>query len=256
MPPVQVIVGSNSSANLVEFFSSIQGEGLLIGKRQAFLRFSGCNLECSYCDTMHESPEFCAIEMNPGSRDFAKVSNPVFLDSILDRLSVWKKQWPLLHHSLSITGGEPLLHAPVLQNWLPTLRSILPIFLETNGLLTKQLCDIINHVDMISMDIKIPSTSGHSDLWKLHTEFLRTAISKHCYVKIVVGIETTKDEIIKASRLIAEIKHDTPLIIQPVTIQLMHPEIGAHLLLLQQTASMFLEDVRVIPQTHSVLRVL
>ena len=38
-------------APIVEIFSSIQGEGLLVGRRQIFVRFAGCNLDCNYCDT-------------------------------------------------------------------------------------------------------------------------------------------------------------------------------------------------------------
>ena len=38
-------------APIIEIFSSIQGEGLLIGERQIFVRFAGCNLDCTYCDT-------------------------------------------------------------------------------------------------------------------------------------------------------------------------------------------------------------
>lgn len=38
-------------AYVSEVFSSIQGEGKLLGRRQIFVRFSGCNLNCNYCDT-------------------------------------------------------------------------------------------------------------------------------------------------------------------------------------------------------------
>ena len=37
--------------NIIEIFSSIQGEGKYVGYRQVFIRFSGCNLHCTYCDT-------------------------------------------------------------------------------------------------------------------------------------------------------------------------------------------------------------
>lgn len=255
MQHVPVTVG-NDTANLVEFFSSIQGEGLLIGKRQVFIRFPGCNLECSYCDTDHNSSATCNFEITPGLRDFQKLPNPVSLHQVMERLTLWKSQWPFLHHSISITGGEPLLHSCLLADWLPSLRTVLPILLETNGLLTEQLLDIINSVDIISMDIKLSSTSGHSDLWQQHAEFLKATAQKSCYVKAVVGSATTQDEIIHTSRLIAGVRSDIPLIIQPVTAQLSNHGLGDHLLLLQQAASMFLEDVRVIPQTHVLIKVL
>jgi organic radical activating enzyme len=49
-------------ARINEVFSSIQGEGKLIGRRQVFVRFSGCNLECNYCDTpLSRDPNFGAL---------------------------------------------------------------------------------------------------------------------------------------------------------------------------------------------------
>ncbi|MEM4195978.1 MAG: 7-carboxy-7-deazaguanine synthase QueE, partial [Methanothermobacter sp.] len=46
-------------APIMEVFSSIQGEGLLLGKRQIFIRFAGCNLNCSYCDTPESRDPSC-----------------------------------------------------------------------------------------------------------------------------------------------------------------------------------------------------
>ncbi|WP_237754360.1 7-carboxy-7-deazaguanine synthase QueE [Geobacter sp. OR-1] len=252
---MQAIASDPSSANLVELFSSIQGEGILVGNRQIFLRFPGCNLKCNYCDTEHNALKTCEIETTPGLRDFRKVQNPVSLATVIDLLTAWKNQWPFLHHSLSITGGEPLLHSELLVEWLPNLRALFPIYLETNGLFFEQLISIIDYVDIISMDIKLQSTSGHSGLRRNHSEFLKVAVTKQCYVKVVVGIETGNDEVGEAAQLIAAIKQDIPLIIQPVTKQLSNRKIGAHLLQLQQAATAFLKDVRVIPQTHAIINV-
>ena len=52
------------TGNLIEIFSSAQGEGPYIGCRQVFVRFEGCNLRCRYCDTAHDvgSHAFCKAE--------------------------------------------------------------------------------------------------------------------------------------------------------------------------------------------------
>lgn len=68
-----------------EIFESLQGEGYFTGTAAVFLRFSGCNLKCDFCDTIHEP--------------FREMS----VDEILSAVSAFKPR------HIVITGGEPSL---------------------------------------------------------------------------------------------------------------------------------------------------
>jgi hypothetical protein len=109
---------------LLEVFSSIQGEGLLIGCRQIFVRMALCNRTCRYCDTPFAPTESCRIEDAPGSGIFSDVANPVSLEVLTAILAEWVERGPGLHHSISLTGGEPLLQSEVLISWLPSGRKL------------------------------------------------------------------------------------------------------------------------------------
>jgi organic radical activating enzyme len=239
-------------ALLTELFSSIQGEGVLAGRRQIFLRFHGCNLDCDYCDTPSEvQPENCSLECTPGRRDFIQVANPLSIQKILEHLERWERGWPGVHHSLSITGGEPLLHVQLLQEWLPAIRELFPIYLETNGVLHTALALILHNLDHISMDIKLPSSAGVFDLWDHHRSFLKLACKSDLSVKVVVNEATEKWELVKACEMVAAISPSIPFIIQPETnTDLTLALRPLQLLELQETGSAILSDVRVLPQMH------
>jgi organic radical activating enzyme len=243
---------SDKTAHLIELFSSIQGEGLLVGLRQIFIRFHGCNLRCAYCDTeITQAPSFCRIETTPGRRDFIEAANPVFLDRLVSLLGNWARGWPGIHHSISITGGEPLLNLQILMEWLPELRKYLPIYLETNGVLHEALSCLINILDYISMDIKLPSTSGCTDLWECHKDFLQIAAQKSVFVKIVTSDATEVWEIERALKTVATVSREIPVILQPVTLS--DGSIGIspfRMLEFQEIACNFVTEVRIIPQTH------
>ena len=237
-------------ANVVEVFSSIQGEGKYVGCRQIFVRFSGCNLKCRYCDTLvsHAPYLYCTTEEDAGSRKFIHLTNPVSVEELTERIQHLLK---VRHHSISFTGGEPLYRADFIHALAPKLDC--KVFLETNGTLVDELETVIDDVDIISMDIKLPSITGQ-DLWQQHRAFMQLAKTKDLYIKLVVSAETTAEEFSRAVALLHEVDPAIPFIIQPVT-----PTNGcnaappAAVLAYQEQALALLDDVRVIPQTHKMI---
>jgi len=246
---------SELKAELQEMFSSVQGEGLFIGVRQVFIRFQGCNLDCRYCDTGKNARfDWCSMEENPGRSDFVRVKNPVSLDCVTGHLERWESLKPGIHHSISLTGGEPLLNCDILREWLPQLRRFLPIHLETNGTLPAALSALIGSIDHISMDIKLPSVSGQSGLWDQHAKFLEIAARTSVAVKIVIGETVDDQEMVTACQMISTIGRDIPLILQPVTREDGSPGITpGKAIALQELAAGLLNDIRIIPQTHKLL---
>jgi organic radical activating enzyme len=245
----------NNPLSISEIFSSIQGEGMLVGRRQIFVRLMECNLDCRYCDTDFVKSDICRIETEPGSGTFRTLPQPQTLQAVSALVQDWLLQLPAAHHSVSFTGGEPLLHADVLAEWFPEIRKILPIHLETNGTLPAALLKVKECVDYISMDMKLPSTAGCTErLWDLHALFLRECYGTEVSVKVVVGEETPDSEIMQVCDLISAVDAAVPLFLQPLSLP--DGRIGlsaARIFHLQELASSRLPDVRVIPQMHILL---
>lgn len=228
---------------------------MLAGRRQIFVRLVECNLDCRYCDTDFQKSDICRLESKPGSGTFLDLPQPLPLQRVTEIITQWQQQLPGVHHSVSVTGGEPLLHADALAAWFPEIRKIFPIHLETNGTMQIALQRVKQHLDYISMDMKLPSTAGCTEhLWDLHALFLREAYGSNVSVKIVVGEPTTADEIMLVCDVISSVDVTLPLFLQPITMP--DRTIGitaAHILRLQELASSRLPDVRVIPQMHILL---
>jgi 7-carboxy-7-deazaguanine synthase len=118
---------------LCEIFSSIQGESSFAGYPCVFIRLSGCNLRCSFCDTTYAFAEGDDIELN----------------EIIDKVRSFGIGL------VEITGGEPLLQEEVHILMSKLLDEGFRILLETNG--SMDISGIDSRVSVI-LDIKTPSS--------------------------------------------------------------------------------------------------
>ncbi len=250
----------SATAPVVEVFSSIQGEGLLLGERQIFLRFAGCNLCCAYCDTRGAQtvPQVARLERTPGRQDFAEAPSAMDAADVAEAVRHLVRPQASLHHSVSLTGGEPLLHAAFLQQLLPLLGDLgLDVYLETNGTLAGELAQVIEGLDIVCADIKLPSATGQAPLWGAHEMFLLTLAAyedpaRLDFVKTIVAATTPPEEIDRAARLVAGINPQLALVLQPATpvnTETLAPSPG-QMLMLQALAKRHLPQVRIIPQVH------
>lgn len=147
-----------------EIFKSIEGEGLRTGEAAVFVRLHGCNLRCSYCDSMY------AIEGN----DYKQMS----VDDIVDAIVAYRAESGV--QCVTLTGGEPLLHAGVDELLQILCDKGFKVNIETNGTVP---CKWQNSHLFYTMDWKCKS-SGMSD--KMRIENLAT-LDHNDVLKFVVG---------------------------------------------------------------------
>ena len=239
---------------LVEIFSSIQGEGVLIGRRQLFVRLADCNLACTYCDTAHAAGPTWQAEAEPGSARLLEYANPADPPQVIRLIREWQARQPI-HHSLALTGGEPLLQAEALASWLPEAAAILPVYLETNGTLPEALATVLPWVRFISMDIKHASTSGEPTPWEAHRAFIETAGAGLCQIKLVIDVRTTGEDLTEVARFVQRHGGDVPFVLQPRTEAGRPALVGRQLLALQAAAAREHPATLLIPQTHPLLAI-
>lgn len=120
-----------------EIFYSIQGESIHSGRPCVFVRLTGCNLRCSYCDTCYAYDKGSEME----------------IAAILDRVSTYN--CPLIE----ITGGEPLIQKETPDLIYCLLEKGYEVLMETNGSFD---ASIVDKRCIKIIDIKCP-TSGESN---------------------------------------------------------------------------------------------
>ena len=227
-------------APVIEIFSSFQGEGLLIGQRQIFVRFAGCNLNCNYCDTDDSKSEKSGKLMTP--EDVTEEINRILTPDC---------------QAISFTGGEPSLYPDFINEVSKNFN--LDIMLETNGTLPENI-DLIDRLDVVSLDIKLPE---HFDgdfnqeifLNEIKSLNLLMAKSINVYCKVVIlpstKIKSFKEVVEKLSENISS-KSNLKIIIQPSSPLGEWKNINYRLFEFSEVVGQYFE-VSTIPQIHKIL---
>jgi len=166
-----------------EIYRSLQGEGLLTGTPSVFVRTSGCNLRCGFCDTPFASWEPVGEQM-----------------SVTEIVQRFQSNADGAKHVV-VTGGEPMLPREIVELCSELHQSNFHITIETAGTIYRDLkCDLISISPKFSNSDPDENRAGE---WRRkhqqarnRPEIVQQLISEHDYqLKFVVDVPTDIDEI-------------------------------------------------------------
>ena len=180
-----------------EIFYSVQGEGILTGVPSIFIRTSGCNLRCRWCDTPYASWKPEGTEFRP--------------DAILEKC----RTWPGARHVV-LTGGEPMV-AKEIHSLIRLLReAAYHLTIETAGTspLLEAGCDLASLSPKLSNSTPLPGKI--SEGWIARHETTRRNLpvietwlegARETQLKFVISNEP---DLIEAQQLLTELDHSLP----------------------------------------------
>ncbi len=222
-------------AEISEIFYSIQGEGILAGVRQLFIRFRGCNLDCYYCDTTYN--ENC-IDYTSGK----EVKNPVERDYIQKIIDNSERI-----HSVTFTGGEPMLYG----DFISSLNKTKKFYLESNMTLPERAKQF-KFFDFIAGDLKLRNVTSknYNELYERTIKcfkILRNTRRRLTFCKIVLPQKFDIHEVSELAKGIEDYVHS--FVLQPVF------GVWTENILKLQEMMLEFKDTRIIPQIHKYLGV-
>jgi organic radical activating enzyme len=240
---------------MVEVFASGQGEGAYVGQLQVFLRLAICPLRCLYCDTERSWRATSSYRVFENG-SLREERNPVSPQKALAEIAAAERGFRS-GLPVSLTGGEPLVHAEFLASLVRLLHAEgRRVHLETAGAHPEKFEPIASLFDHVSMDWKAPSTMERGDFRDRHRRFLALAAPCDLAVKFVLTPAVPEEELVEAVESVAERAPDALFVLQPVTPARMvrrRPS-PQRIRRFAEIAFGRLSRVRVLPQIHPILR--
>ena len=151
---------------IAEIFYSVQGEGTLVGVPSVFVRSSGCNLRCAWCDTPYTS-------WNPEGDDRS-------LDSIVEEVAGYNAS------HVVVTGGEPMIAPEIVEL---TRRLTQHLTIETAGTVDANVrCDLMSISPKLANSTPEGRWSAQHERLRYQPEVLKRLMSRYPYqLKFVIA---------------------------------------------------------------------
>lgn len=202
---------------ICEIFHSIQGEGSRIGIPTTFIRTTGCNLRCEWCDTKYAWEGGEQIEV------------PEILEKVKD----------IGYENICLTGGEPLIQEESIELIDALLEADrFEVLVETNGSIDIE--PLVDRRVIVSMDYKTPSSNMCEEMMDDNLDKLR----KQDQLKFVIS---DQEDYNFAKKICKKAQDHTEIIFQPA---------GGGQERLRWIAESVIQEkmkVRVLPQLHKII---
>ena len=234
---------NKARARVSEIFTSIEGEGIFVGKKTLFIRFSGCHLKCRWCDTKYALPLDSGTEYQ--------------IDEIEDLII---RELQPFTYKVNFTGGEPLLQTDAVIKLADFIKkqTNLKTYIESSCFDSELFSKVLPYIDICKIefktdDSKVVENEVYDSLLLNEIKCLELAVesNKTTYIKIVLtnstNLESFKNLVYNISK---KIKPSDILgfIIQP-SHGVDQPTVNKLLDTYDIVQPMF-PEVRIIPQLH------
>ncbi|MEP0825729.1 MAG: 7-carboxy-7-deazaguanine synthase QueE [Nitrososphaera sp.] len=233
-------------AKLSEIFTSIEGEGIMLGTKTMFVRLAGCPLKCHWCDTPY------ALPLDSGS-DYS-------VEEVKDLIS---KDLQPNTYKVNFTGGEPLVqHEAVIELAKFVREKGIKTYLESACYDSSRFAKVLPYIDIVKIEFKLKDSKAvdekhYSSLLKSEFDCLRMAIAsgKTTYIKVVVtnssSLKEFKELVREVFRVVDKREEIAGFIIQP-SHKVDEPTLDVLFGFYDAVYPLY-DQVRIVPQLHKII---